>query len=373
MRRNALITALALMLAVPSGGAALAPVRVHLPAAGIGLPLAPALPAVPYALSAPGPSLVLPTAVNVRLTSSQALPSLPSVSPHRPDRVPPAAAKIRHPFSHIAPEGPWTIEEYLEILKGLEDGALAEGEHPFSHIAPDASRALEEYLKLQKDAEDSGKTDARDQEAVDGEPLGVPESELTPEQKKARERLIGILNRGGAIPQEDRAFVDEWFPRFMGMDLVGRRPAEYERGMVERWFPRLKKNSAWRITADSCRTYNCISWSVGVTDQWLWPGSRVRDFDAFFRQRGYVPLEAGKDPEAAADISLWAKGNGQCTHAARRVGGGWWESKLGALPRILHKPKDLTGSSYGEPIKYYRKALPGELETAASASPGARS
>ena len=37
------------------------------------------------------------------------------------------------------------------------------------------------------------------------------------------------------------------------------------------YFPNLDVDNAV-VTGEVSTVYNCISWTVGVTDRWLWPG-----------------------------------------------------------------------------------------------------
>jgi hypothetical protein len=167
----------------------------------------------------------------------------------------------------------------------------------------------------------------------------------------ALDRVSAILQRGGGIAPEDRAFLDEAFPELMRLGRVGRTPSAYERSWTERRFPKFAGRDDWRVTGELCSGYNCISWTAGVTDDWLWPDGG--DFDAFYAERGYLPMGPGASPEEA-DIVLWADW-GRPTHASRRVAGGWWESKLGAGPRILHRLADLEESVYGRSYRFYKR------------------
>ena len=55
-------------------------------------------------------------------------------------------------------------------------------------------------------------------------------------------------------------------------------PAEKQR--FQRFFPSPNVDQAV-VTGERSPVYNCISWTVGITDRWLWPGSSIADFDAF--------------------------------------------------------------------------------------------
>lgn len=172
-------------------------------------------------------------------------------------------------------------------------------------------------------------------------------------------RALGILSRGGAITGADAAFMNAWFPKFLAAGQIGRAPTEFERKKVENWFPKLKGRDHWRVTGEACEAYSCVSWAVGVTDEWLWPGDEREDFEAFFPGYGYlqVPFDA---PESAGEIAYFEGPVGP-THASRRVAGEIWESKLGSSLRILHTLRDLDGGSYGHVAGFYRKGAPSEL------------
>jgi hypothetical protein len=180
------------------------------------------------------------------------------------------------------------------------------------------------------------------------------------EEQAALQRVKRILSFGGAVKKEDKAFLNEWFPKFVNEGLVGRKPTAQERTVVQDWFPRLAVNGTWLVTGEACRQYNCISWSVGVTGSWLWPSTRVADYDQFYLSYGYVPLAAGESP-ADADIALWRAANGEATHGCRRVAGEVWESKLGSSLRVLHRLDELESAGYGKVTKLYRRAAPEEL------------
>jgi len=179
-------------------------------------------------------------------------------------------------------------------------------------------------------------------------------------EKPARLKVTDILSRGGAVAAEDKPVLDKWFVYFLRKGEIGRPPDEQERRLLQRIFPKLAQKADWRVTGPCATNTNCIAWSVGDDKDWLWPGDSVKDFDVFYKQHGLVPLKPGEPPEKA-DVALWAK-DGAPTHACRHLTGDWWESKLGRLCRIVHRLHDLEDSSYGAPIKYYRKGTPEELK-----------
>jgi hypothetical protein len=110
------------------------------------------------------------------------------------------------------------------------------------------------------------------------------------------------------------------------------------------------------------RTYNCISWSLGITDRWLWPGEQLEEFDRLFAKHGYRRASDldFRVKKGVVKIALYGvvneDGTVKCTHAAKQEANGTWTSKLGRLALIRHlRPDDVNGPSYGEPVAIYVK------------------
>jgi hypothetical protein len=129
---------------------------------------------------------------------------------------------------------------------------------------------------------------------------------------------------------------------------VPRSMTSAEKTQYQGWFPQLDVTAAV-VSAESDPVYNCISWTVGVTTTWRWPGSTIQDFDSFYGGFGYVRRATG--PIAVWGHSLQAMLHGSVTgieHGPR------WESKCGALLRIQHGRDELTSNTYGHIVAYYR-------------------
>jgi hypothetical protein len=105
--------------------------------------------------------------------------------------------------------------------------------------------------------------------------------------------------------------------------------------------------------------YNCIAWSLGITNRWVWPGDSLAAFDRLNKQHGYrrlpkldLSLKRGVDK-----IVLYGQNNNgqfRATHQSRQMSDGNWSSKLGQMPLIRHRgPSALSGSSYGQPMYVY--------------------
>ncbi len=125
------------------------------------------------------------------------------------------------------------------------------------------------------------------------------------------------------------------------------------------YFPSLNVDQAV-VTGEVSTVYNCISWTVGVPDRWLWPGGSISDFDTFYRGFGFV--RAGDGP-----IAAWGHSTSNMTHGSISGPGHGprWESKCGGDLRIQHGLDELVGSSYGRVVAFYRRSRLLEAEFAA--------
>ena len=136
---------------------------------------------------------------------------------------------------------------------------------------------------------------------------------------------------------------------------MGMPPTVAQENIFLNWFKNLRN---FQITAPAAGAYNCISWSVGVTTEWLWPGSTVADFDAFYASYGWTPAANGKREYQKRKVALWAQGS-SCTHGSRETYDcEWHESKCGSAERIMHDKYQMQDGSYGKIIKYYEKYDP---------------
>lgn len=122
------------------------------------------------------------------------------------------------------------------------------------------------------------------------------------------------------------------------------------------------------------KTYNCIAWSLGITDRWVWPGQSMIAFDELYAKHGYkrlttrdTGLKAGYEKvvlygkhEAVqlkgADGKAREEALFVATHAAKQEADGTWTSKLGGLALIKHpRPEAVSGEGYGDPIAVYAR------------------
>src|SRR6266571_3035336 len=124
-------------------------------------------------------------------------------------------------------------------------------------------------------------------------------------------------------------------------------PAEKQR--FRGYFPNLNVDAAV-VTGEVSQVYNCISWTVGVMDRWLWPGSSIANFDTFYRGFGLVRASDGP-------IAAWGHSASNMTHGSISGPGHGprWESKCGGDLRIQHGLDELVGSTYGRVVAFYRR------------------
>lgn len=145
---------------------------------------------------------------------------------------------------------------------------------------------------------------------------------------------------------------------FHAVPPIGMPPSPTKRQEFVGYFPNLHN---FNITAPATGQYNCIAWSVGITDEWLWPGNTEAIFDAFYASHGWSVSSSGAREYKKRKVALWAM-NGDpndCTHGSREtVDCDWHESKCGGLERIVHDKRQMEGGVYGVIIKYYKKTDP---------------
>lgn len=105
------------------------------------------------------------------------------------------------------------------------------------------------------------------------------------------------------------------------------------------------------VSGEPSFIYNCVSWSVGITSCWLWPGNSLKEFDFFYSLFGYERSLRGP-------IAIWGHDKDNITHVSVLVPQSQpdWESKCGADIRIRHHLNEFKGQIYGRVIAYYALA-----------------
>ena len=121
----------------------------------------------------------------------------------------------------------------------------------------------------------------------------------------------------------------------------------YERRAIDAAFPNLKGD--YEVLRPHTKVYNCIAWSLGITNQWVWPGDTIGKFDQLNGRFHYRP-----GTEKIVQYAVSQNGRLVVTHQARQVADGTWTSKLGQLPLIRHRtPYAVDNTIYGQPVTVY--------------------
>lgn len=161
------------------------------------------------------------------------------------------------------------------------------------------------------------------------------------------ERVSG--KTGGVSSAWASGKIDE--PRTSG-DLP-RPMTEQEKVQFGEWFPKLDVESS-KVTAEADWTYNCISWTVGETEQWFWPPSMYPDmtereaFDKFYGDYSFKPSPEG-------EVARWRNKDGLTHGSVAYPADNCWESKCGAAARITHEQKGLESNVYGWIDGFYKR------------------
>ncbi|MEQ8168257.1 MAG: hypothetical protein ABRQ38_05135 [Candidatus Eremiobacterota bacterium] len=138
------------------------------------------------------------------------------------------------------------------------------------------------------------------------------------------------------------------------LERLERPMTEDEKVRFHEYFPVLDVDKAV-VTDEATPAYNCIAWSGGITDQWIWPPSMYpnltedKAFDKFYASRGFKRAETG-------ELARWSNDQGITHGSISGPGHGpRWESKCGGEARIQHGFDELQGEIYGKPDVFYTK------------------
>lgn len=122
-----------------------------------------------------------------------------------------------------------------------------------------------------------------------------------------------------------------------------------EKQRFKGYFPSLDVDRAV-VAGEMSPIYNCISWTVGVTNRWIWPGNTLAQFDTFYR--GFGLCRSGN-----GEVAAWGHSTSNMTHGCISGPGHGprWESKCGGDLRIQHALGELAGASYGRVVAFYTR------------------
>ena len=145
-------------------------------------------------------------------------------------------------------------------------------------------------------------------------------------------------------------------------------------------FPYLKNEDTME-SFNNDDSFNCIAWTCGDNNTWLWPAGNSNEIKWFDQLYNNETVQSGLGNYKRADgslkytregateensvIDLWgiiANGEFIFTHGSIRkysddIPHGYdWESKCGAIQQIFHPRYALRGGSYGQVVAHYRIA-----------------
>lgn len=104
------------------------------------------------------------------------------------------------------------------------------------------------------------------------------------------------------------------------------------------------------VTGEIDFAYNCLAWSLGLTNVWPWPGNTLADFDNLYALNGFVRAEHGT-------VAAYGVSQNEMTHSTVSgfSHGPRWESKWGSDLRFQHDLGELESSKAGSVLAQYRK------------------
>lgn len=114
---------------------------------------------------------------------------------------------------------------------------------------------------------------------------------------------------------------------------------------LQNW-PNMNVNNVL-VTADATAIYNCLAWTLGITNSWVWPwrgGATVSkaQFDELYATYGYSPSGSGPVAVFGFNSSDMQHGSLFSQHY------GSYESKCGSWLRITHTLQGMEGGAYGD-------------------------
>ena len=151
-------------------------------------------------------------------------------------------------------------------------------------------------------------------------------------------------------------------------------------------FPKLEHDLSFEILSEHDMYYNCIGYSLGFVDYWVWPvysgGFLIQNRRNCTKQiKQFWPIGVNKDLtlnsflrvyeifgyELCTDdnieyepeyekVLIYGTSEDNVTHAAT-VHNGYCISKLGSEELIKHNAKSITGKAYGEILVAVRRRL----------------
>lgn len=129
-----------------------------------------------------------------------------------------------------------------------------------------------------------------------------------------------------------------------------RRLTQEEKTILKEVFPSLNVNTLY-VTDEATSVYNCIAFSMGLTNTWINPEMSLDMFrlqylyaqELYGAPSNFVPL----GPLMGSAVDGWGLSTYEMAHASAWQDGEW-QSKLGEYLRITHEREGLEGEVYGK-------------------------
>ena len=148
--------------------------------------------------------------------------------------------------------------------------------------------------------------------------------------------------------------------------ITPRRMTADEKLAAQQLYPNLNVNAVW-VIGEATPKYNCIAWTVGITDRWVWPGDSLNRFNLFYNIYHATPSVNGAIAAYANTVPEMTHGSAYLNITQGSIGS-TWTSKRGKNILITHDINGLQGSGYGTIVQRYGP-LPTETEEREAVTP----
>lgn len=139
-----------------------------------------------------------------------------------------------------------------------------------------------------------------------------------------------------------------------------RAPTQAEKDDLKHDFPNLDVNNI-TVTGEATYAYNCIAYSMGITNKWINPEQFYNDFieqykNAKTKYGASCNYEQTSTQGSNATVDGWGNSSMDMTHGSVIYSGSTWESKLGPSLRITHGRSELSGTLYGRILASFNES-----------------
>lgn len=169
--------------------------------------------------------------------------------------------------------------------------------------------------------------------------------------------FMACSNEDDIVMQEDSSLSSKALTRSASLrrSLTSQEEAE-----LKAIFPNLNTDNV-TVTGEATRTYNCIAYSMGLTNKWIDPEFLINDFiDQYKNAKSWYGASSNYEQTSTqgsgADVDGWGLNSSYMTHGSVIYSGNTWESKFGQSLRITHGRTELSGSNYGSILVSFVKS-----------------